>query len=276
MSTQNAIQEIQDSAVLIRSRCHSFEPEIGIILGSGMGMLADEVQDAIKISYRDIPGFPVPTVEGHAGSLVMGMLAGKRVCVMQGRFHFYEGHSATRLAFPVRVMHELGVKTLIVTNAAGGVNPDYKPGDFMLIRDHLNFTFHNPLIGPNLESLGPRFPDTSCIYDRALIAKAHEVATQLNLSLREGVYLFMTGPSYETPAEIRLARKIGADAVGMSTFPEAIAATHCGIRVLGMSYISNLGAGIGEGALSHQEVIETTTTIRDTFILLLTSILRAI
>lgn len=270
------LSQIEESAGWIRSRMGAHAPTIGIILGSGMGILADEVEQAVKLPYGEIPGFPVPTVEGHAGSLVIGSLAGKTVCVMQGRFHFYEGHSQQKLAFPVRVMQALGIHTLIVTNAAGGVNESYRAGDFMLIRDHINFTFQNPLTGPNADALGPRFPDTSRIYSAQLRLRAKEAAASRGLSLHEGVYLFMTGPSYETPAEIVVARRLGADAVGMSTFPEALAAAHCGMQVLGISYISNLAAGLGEGALSHHEVIETTTVIRGAFISLVQAILEKI
>ncbi|MDK2919094.1 MAG: purine-nucleoside phosphorylase [Candidatus Petromonas sp.] len=246
----------------------SFKPEIGLILGSGLGVLADEIENSVKIPYREIPYFPVSTVEGHAGQFVAGTLNGKKVIAMQGRFHYYEGYSMQEVTFPVRVMKRLGVKILLVTNAAGGVNGKFKPGDLMVIKDHINFSFDNPLIGKNYEELGPRFPDTSRAYNRDLINKVKDVARKNNIDLKEGVYVFNTGPTYETPAEIRLARFIGGDAVGMSTVPEVIVAAHSNIDVIGLSCITNMAAGILDQPLSHEEVVETAAKVKKVFITL--------
>lgn len=240
------------------------EVAVGLILGSGLGELADEIQDAVTIPYETIPHFPVSTVVGHAGQLVYGTLAGQKVLAMQGRFHFYEGNTMQTVTYPVRVMAALGVHSLIVTNAAGGVNESFTPGDLMLITDHINFTGTNPLIGPNDEKAGPRFPDMSHAYDADYIKLAHEVAAERQLHLKEGVYMGFTGPTYETPAEIRMARTLGADAVGMSTVPEVIVAVHSGLRVLGISCITNLAAGM-QSSLNHEEVVETTERVKVEF-----------
>jgi purine-nucleoside phosphorylase len=241
-------------------------PKIGLILGSGLGVLADEIENATKLPYDQIPGFPVSTVEGHAGQLVIGYLAGVPVVAMQGRFHFYEGYSLYKVTFPVRVMKEIGVETLIVTNAAGGVNTSFNPGDLMIITDHINNTGVNPLIGPNDNELGVRFPDMSTAYSTNLQEKVQNVAEKLGIDLKEGVYLGNTGPSYETPAEVRMVRMLGADAVGMSTVPEVIVARHAGLQVLGISCISNMAAGILDQPLTHDEVIETTEQAKTTFL----------
>ncbi|MEM0998162.1 MAG: purine-nucleoside phosphorylase [Bacteroidota bacterium] len=269
------IAAIETTAAFIRSRVDDFTPEIGMVLGSGLGIMGEEVDNPVYIPYQNIPGFPVSTVKGHAGRLVLGQLEGRKVIVMQGRFHYYEGHSLATLAFPVRVMRLLGVTKLLVTNAAGATNADFAPGDLMLIRDHLNLVFHNPLMGGNLDTLGPRFPDMSEAYSPRLLQIARQVAQDQAVALREGVYQFMTGPSYETPAEVRMAQSLGADAVGMSTVPEVIAAQHCGIEVVGLSSISNLAAGISEQALSHAEVVEVTSIIKDKFIKLVRGIVGA-
>jgi purine-nucleoside phosphorylase len=271
MSPHDAIFEAEAA---IRAKIQGFDPQIGMILGSGLGLLADEITEATYLPYEEIPHFPSSTVPGHTGRLVLGMLEGKRVIVMQGRFHFYEGHDIAVLGLPVRVMQRLGVRQLIVTNAAGGTNPSFEEGDLMLIRDHINFAFSNPLMGPNLDSFGPRFPDTSSAYSLRLQAVARNVAQTRGITLREGVYQFMTGPSYETPAEVRMAQSLGADAVGMSTVPEVHAAVHCGMEVLGISYISNLAAGISGKALSHAEVVATIESIKDKLIDLMRGILR--
>ncbi len=238
--------------------------EVGLILGSGLGELADEIEDRVVIQYTDIPSFPVSTVEGHAGQLVCGTLGGKKVVALQGRFHYYEGYSMEVVTFPVRVMSELGVESLIVTNAAGGVNRDFTPGDLMMIKDHINFFGTHPLIGRNNEEQGPRFPDLSFAYDLDYQELIKEAATELDLSLKEGVYFGMTGPTYETPAEIRMVSTLGGDSVGMSTVPEVIVARHAGIRVAGISCITNLAAGLG-GELNHEDVIEVSTKIRSSF-----------
>ena len=251
------------------------EAEIGVILGSGLGEYADEMPDAKHLSYADIPGFPVSTVPGHAGRFVMGTLHGKRVIMMQGRFHYYEGYSMKDIALPVRVMQSIGVQKLIVTNACGGVNINYDVGDLMVISDVLSLTADNPLIGKNLDEFGPRFPDMTCIFDKELRALAHECAGEQGMKLREGVYMQFTGPAYETPAEIRLARVLGADAVGMSTVPEAVAARHGGMRVLGISCITNMAAGILDQPLNHQEVMDVADRVKSTFRALLDATIAA-
>ncbi len=244
----------------------SFEPEIGLILGSGLGVLADEIENPLRIPYNEIPDFPVSTVEGHEGELVIGTLKGKKVITMKGRFHFYEGYSLEKVTFPVRVMKDLGVKSLIVTNAAGGVNESFSPGDLMIINDHINNTGTNPLIGPNDPKQGVRFPDMSTAYSKRYIELAKSVAEKINIPLQEGVYVGNTGPSYETPAEIRMLRTIGGDAVDMSTVPEVIVARHSDIEVLGISCISNMAAGILDQPLTHDEVMETTEKVRANFL----------
>lgn len=239
--------------------------DVGIILGSGLGDYAAALEDAARLPYSEIPGFPVSTVAGHAGMLLCGMLHGKRVMMMQGRFHYYEGYSMKDVTLPVRVMQSVGVKTLIVTNACGGINLSFAPGDLMVISDVFSLTGQNPLIGPNLDAFGPRFPDMSCAFDRELRGLAHAVAKGQGFELREGVYAQMTGPCYETPAEIRMLRTLGADAVGMSTVPEVIVARHGGMRVLGISCITNMAAGILDQPLSHAEVTETANRVKDRF-----------
>lgn len=249
-----------------------YAPEAGLILGSGLGVLADAMEDVTVIHYEEIPHFPVSTVEGHAGELLVGTIRGKKTVLMKGRFHLYEGYDGTAVTFPVRVMKALGVKSLLVTNAAGGINTSFVPGELMLIRDHINFMFRNPLIGPNEKALGVRFPDMSEAYAVRLREIARETATGLGLALREGVYAGLLGPSYETPAEIRMLRKLGADAVGMSTVPEVIAARHAGIEVLGISCITNMAAGILDRPLSHAEVMETADRAKAGFLGLVSAI----
>lgn len=248
------------------------EVEVGLILGSGLGELADEIEDAIVIPYEEIPNFPVSTVEGHAGQLVYGLLGGKKVLALQGRFHYYEGYTMGEVTFPVRVMSSLDAHSIIVTNAAGGVNEDFEPGDLMMITDHINFTGTSPLIGPNDEEKGPRFPDLSQAYDKEYQSFIEESATELGLSLKKGVYMGFTGPTYETPAEVRMARIMGGDAVGMSTVSEVIVARHAGLRVAGISCITNLAAGMG-AELNHEDVIEVSTRIRSSFKELIVSLL---
>ncbi|WP_028550206.1 purine-nucleoside phosphorylase [Paenibacillus sp. UNC451MF] len=250
-----------------------FQPEIGLILGSGLGIIADLIEDAKVIPYHAIPHFPVSTVEGHAGELVAGQIQGKRVIMMKGRFHLYEGYAASFVTFPVRVMKAIGVKQLIVTNAAGGVNTDFEVGDLMLISDHINFMGTNPLIGPNDRELGERFPDMSEAYSKRLIQLAQKVAARQSFTFREGVYMGNLGPTYETPAEIRMARVLGADAVGMSTVPEVIVARHAGMEVLGISCITNKAAGILEQPLSHEEVMEAAEQVKPKFLQLVLGII---
>jgi purine-nucleoside phosphorylase len=251
-------------------------PELGLVLGSGLGFLADQVEDAVPIGYAELPGFPISTVEGHASRLVLGTLAGRAVAVMQGRFHYYEGYDMRRIAQGVRLLGALGAGTLFITNAAGGIRADLEPGDLMLISDHINLMGSNPLIGGNLEHLGPRFPDMSDAYTRDLREQARRIAREEGVEVKEGIYAAFTGPSYETPAEIRLLRTVGADAVGMSTIPEVIAACHMGLRVLGISCISNLAAGISDRPLSHDEVKETANRTREKFTRLLLALVRGL
>ncbi len=244
------LSQIKNTTSFIRNKI-PFDPEVGIVLGSGLGGLVDRIGIEAALDYRDIPGFPVSTVEGHAGKLIFGTLGGRRVVAMQGRFHYYEGYTPQQVVFPIRVLKMLGIRTLIVSNAAGGVNPDFHTGDVMVITDHINL-LPNPLIGPNIDELGPRFPDMSEPYSRRLIALADEVASSLGLSLQHGCYLGNTGPSYETRKEYGFYRTIGADAVGMSTTPEVIAACHMSLPVFGLSVITNMGL---EGhKATHEEV----------------------
>lgn len=237
----------------------ALQPVVGIILGSGLNGLADSVQNAVYIAYSDLPNFPVSTVHGHVGRFVIGELEGKPVLVMQGRIHYYEGYTMGEITLPVRVMQRLGIPTMIVTNAAGGVHPDFTPGDVMLITDQINLmgmSGLNPLMGPNLDEIGPRFPDMSQPYDRALGDIARKVAKENGITLREGIYVGLSGPSFESPADLRFLRLAGADAVGMSTVPEVIVARHGGMRVLGLSGISNKANLDGSTITTHEEVIE--------------------
>jgi purine-nucleoside phosphorylase len=263
---------IDEAATFIRSTT-DLRPEIGLILGSGLGVLGDELEDAVTIPYEDIPHFPVSTVEGHAGELILGKLQGRNVVLMRGRFHMYEGYEPELTALPVRVMKALGISTLLVTNAAGGVNLDYMPGNLMLISDHINLTGRNPLAGPNDNALGVRFPDMSEAYSRRLRDIAKQTASELGFSIQEGVYVGLLGPNYETPAEIRMLRTLGVDAVGMSTVSEVIVARHSGIEVLGVSCISNMAAGILDQPLSHKEVMETTEVVKEQFLSLVMGII---
>lgn len=254
---------IEEAAAKVLSVCGS--AEVGVILGSGLGDYAGELENAVCLPYSEIPGFPRSTVPGHAGTWCCGTLHGKRTVMMQGRFHYYEGYSMKDVTLPVRVMQRIGVKTLIVTNACGGVNLSFAPGDLMVISDYLTLTGVNPLMGKNLDEFGPRFPDMSCVFDKELRALAHETAKAQGFTLQEGVYCQFPGPCYETPAEIRMARILGADAVGMSTVPEAQAARHCGMRVLGISCITNMAAGILDQPLCHEEVTETANRVKERF-----------
>lgn len=257
------MKRIDEAAAKVLAVCG--KADIGVILGSGLGDYAEALEDVVKLPYSEIPGFPRSTVAGHAGMWCCGTLYGKRVVMMQGRFHYYEGYGMKDVTLPVRVMQKIGVKTLIVTNAAGGVNLGYHPGELMVIGDMFSMTAQNPLIGPNLDAFGPRFPDMSCAFDKELRALAHECANEQGFALREGVYAQMTGPTYETPAEIRMLRTLGADAVGMSTVPEVIVARHGGMRVLGISCITNMAAGILDQPLNHAEVTETANRVKGQF-----------
>lgn len=265
-----------NSAVeFIKEKIGDFKPQIGIILGSGLGDLADEYC-LQAITYSEIPGFESSTVSGHKSQLVFSEINGKKVVMMQGRFHFYEGHSIQKVVFPVKVMKKLGVETLVVTNAAGGVNPEFKPSDLMIITDHINFMGVNPLIGANDNSMGERFPDMSAVYTPEYIKLAKEIAKKLGIRLEEGVYMALTGPSYETPAEVKMARTIGADAVGMSTVPEAIVASWAGMKVIGLSCICNSAAGVSTVGLSHADVIQAAGIAKDKFKTLVKEIIREI
>ena len=244
------LEQIKNTASLIRNRT-GFEPQVGIILGTGLGGLVDSIETARVLEYKDIPDFPVSTVEGHKGRFIFGMLGGKRVVAMQGRFHYYEGYTPQQVIFPVRVMKSLGIEYLFVSNASGGVNPDFRTGDVMIITDHINM-IPNPLIGPNIKELGPRFPDMSEPYDKRLVALADGVAAREKIALQHGCYLGLTGPTFETQAEYGFYRTVGADAVGMSTTPEVIAARHMEIPVFAVSIITNIGlAGLKS---THEEV----------------------
>lgn len=250
--------------------------DIGVILGSGLGDLADKIENKIVIKYENIPNLPKSTVAGHKGQFVIGDFMGKRVIMMQGRFHYYEGYSMDRITLPVYIMKGLGISSLIVTNAAGGVNTSFNPGDLMLIEDSINMSFDNPLFGKNDENLGPRFPDMLNAYSPRLRKLAVKAAEKLNIKLQQGVYYITTGPCYETPAEIKMIRFLGGDAVGMSTVPEVIAARYSGIEVLGISCITNMAAGILPKPLNHQEVIETSNMVKDKFTGLIENIISLI
>lgn len=258
-------ENAKKSAEFIKERIKD-TPEIGLILGSGLGVLGEEIEEATIIPYGDIPSFPTSTVQGHAGQLVIGKLSGRTVVAMQGRFHYYEGYTMEKVTFPVRVMKLLGIEKIIVTNAAGGVNENFTPGNLMLITDHINFMGNHPLFGANDDRFGPRFPDMSQAYDREFQAYAKKTAEEIGIELKEGVYMGFSGPTYETPAEVRMARILGGDAVGMSTVPEVIVANHSNIRVLGISCITNMAAGILDQPLNHEEVIETTEKVKSEFL----------
>ena len=248
-------QQYQESARSLTERLGDFHPRCLLILGSGLGSLADEVETPVVVPYAQVPHMKVSTAPDHAGRFVFGRLAGQDVAVMQGRLHTYEGWSFADAAYPVGLMRLLGADTLVVTNAAGAVNTAFSAGDIMLITDHIKLFGASPLTGPNIDELGPRFPDMSHVYTPALQEKARQAAAQLRISLRQGVYMFFPGPQYETPAEVRAARILGADAVGMSTVPEAIAAAHCGMDVLGFTLCTNMAAGVLDQPLSGEEVI---------------------
>jgi len=264
--------KITAAAEYIRSKT-DLHPTIGLVLGSGLGDFADTLEDAVRIPYGDIPHFPVSTAPGHAGNLVIGKRCGQVVAAMQGRFHFYEGYAMQTLTMPIRVLAKLGVKNLVLTNAAGGANAGYEPGTLMLISDHINYSFGNPLIGANLDEFGPRFPDVSDLYTKELRSTVKEKAAAAGIQLEEGVYMMFTGPNYETPAEVRMAQILGADAVGMSTAPEALVGGHCGMRVLGISCITNHAAGVTDQKLDHSEVVEVAARVHDTFQALLELVL---
>jgi len=262
---------IQDAVEFIRSRIKTHPQfadtrfDLGVILGSGLGQFANHLEQPVSISYDEIPGFKPCGVEGHAGKLIAGTIEGKKLLCQQGRYHFYEGHPMSDVVFPVRVMAGLGIKNLLVTNASGGINQTFGAGDIMLIEDHLNFMGTNPLIGPNNDAQGTRFPDMSFAYNPEHRQKLCEAAEHLEITLRKGVYLAVTGPSYETPAEIKMFRTLGADVVGMSTVPECIVANHAGLKVLGLSCVANPAAGLSTTQLTHEEVKEVIGRMSRTF-----------
>ncbi len=264
---------MEKTAEYIKEHTNCFEPEIGIILGSGLGELADEYC-SYALSYSDIPNFSKSTVKGHKGRLVFAQINGKKVVMMQGRNHFYEGHSMKDITFPVKVLKALGVKTLILTNAAGAVNESFRPADLMIITDHINFMGSNPLIGENDDTMGERFPDMSEVYKKHLINMAQECSEKIGADIQKGVYWANSGPSYETPAEISMIRKLGADAVGMSTVPEAIVANYCGMDVLGISCITNSASSSSGEKLSHEEVIVNANIAKTKFKNLILEILK--
>lgn len=257
--------QYQESAGYIRSKIGDFTPQVAMILGSGLGYLGDLVEDAVAVPYGEIPHFKPSTAPGHKGRLVFGTLEGKPVAVMQGRMHHYEGYSYEEVSYAVRVLRLLGAGQLIVTNAAGCVNTAWKAGDLMLITDHMKLFMESPLRGENIPEFGPRFPDASHLYTPALRDLARQAAGALGIGLREGVYMYFPGPQYETPAEVRAARILGADAVGMSTAPEVIAAGHCGMQVLGFTLCTNMAAGILDQPLSEQEVLDAAEACKDKF-----------
>lgn len=252
----NLEQRIQQAIAYIGSKT-DIRPGIALVLGSGLGDYAERLEDPFVIPYDEIPGFPKSTVAGHAARLVFGRIKGKEVVIMQGRFHYYEGYCQDEITLPIRVLRVLGAEILLLTNAAGGIQQRFRPGDFMLISDHINFSGASPLRGPNLDTFGPRFVDMTHTYDKDLMERMREAAEQNGITLQEGVYMMFCGPQFETPAEIRFARTIGADAAGMSTVPEAIVARHAGMRIVGISLITNMAAGILDQPLTHQEVLET-------------------
>lgn len=267
---------VHAAAAVVRGHIGDRAPQVGLILGSGLGSFADKLEDAVAIDYAELPGFPVSRVHGHAGRLVIGRRGGAMCVAMQGRVHLYEGHRASEVAFPARVLVALGAKILIVTNAAGGLNPTWPPGTLMLIRDHIDLLRDHPLRGPNDARLGPRFPDMTTAYPPGLRALVKQVAAAQGIALEEGVYVAMPGPTYETPAEVKMLQLLGADATGMSTVPEVIVARHMGARAIGISCITNQAAGITGEALSHDEVTETAARVRTTFEGLLDGILAAL
>lgn len=252
----------------------SFNPKAAVILGSGLGAFAEEIEDAIIIPYEEIPGFVVSTAPGHNGRLVIGKMAGKEILCMQGRFHYFEGYSMKSVVYPIRVMKMLGIEKLIVTNSCGGIDLSFKPGDLMVIEDHINLLGNNPLIGPNEEEFGVRFTDMTEAYSKKLRNVIEKSAEEISLELKKGVYCAYSGPTYETPAEIRMMRIMGANAVGMSTVPEVITANHCGIQVAAISCITNMAAGILPQPLTSDEVIETADRVKETFISLLKQVVK--
>lgn len=282
MSSSSYYDQLREAADALKAKLAGREPAIGLILGSGLGDLANEIKNAVKVPYGELPHVPVSTVEGHAGQFIAGELEGKQVIAMQGRFHYYEGYPMRKVVFPVYVMKLLGVSALVVTNAAGGMNRSFRAGDLMLITDHINFTGDNPLIGPNDERLGVRFPDMSAAYDPAYRELARRLAADVRgadgepLRLMEGVYCAISGPTYNTPAELTMLARLGGDAVGMSTVPETIAARHAGMRVLGITCITDMAIGEELEPLTHEQVMAVAERTKPKFIALVRSFLREV
>ena len=272
MSKSTLSERLEEAVKAVRKHT-DIVPEVAMVLGSGLGSLADEVENPVEIPYKDIPGFSVSTVHGHVGSLILGTLEGRYVAILKGRVHFYEGHAMADIVFPVRALHALGAQKLIVTNAAGGIREDLSVGDLVLLTDHINFMGTNPLIGPNDDKIGPRFPPMSRAYTPALRELAHAVAEEVGFKLAEGVYVAMSGPSYETPAEIRMLHSFGADVVGMSTVPETIAAVHCGMQVLGISCVTNVLHN-GPSKDTHEDVLKAAAAAKPRFINLVRGVVR--
>lgn len=257
-------EKLQEAVLYIRGRC-ALRPQLGLVLGSGLGAFVKEIKTDIKIPYDEIPHFAGTSIEGHQGVLHLGTVSGMPIAVLQGRVHYYEGYSMEEVVFPTRVLSMLGINTLMLTNAAGGINPQMNPGDFMILSDHINLMGANPLMGPNLKNLGPRFPDMTEAYDRELVEKMRQVMSEQKMRHHVGIYCGVSGPTYETPAEVRYLRVIGGDAVGMSTVPEAIAANHLGLRVGAISCITNMASGLTKHKLSHDEVTETARAVESQF-----------
>ncbi|MFT4019813.1 MAG: purine-nucleoside phosphorylase [Agriterribacter sp.] len=270
------IPENLEQAVAFIKRAHTPTVQVGVILGSGLGNFVNEINVEKEISYNDIPHFPVSTVKGHSGKLIFGEIAGKKIVAMAGRFHFYEGYAAAEVAFPIRIMKLLGVHTLLISNAAGGVNTGFKVGDLMIITDHISFATVNPLIGKNEEAFGPRFPDMSEPYSKDLIQKGKEIAKQLNIPVKEGVYFGVTGPTFETRAEYRMINLLGGDAVGMSTVQEVMVAVHAGIKVFGMSIITDIGIREEENTITHEEVLHAAAEAEPKFSAIFKALVKAI
>ncbi|KGE17921.1 purine-nucleoside phosphorylase [Paenibacillus wynnii] len=274
--------QVKEAAEYVKSKLGAYSPTIGLILGSGLGDLGDQIEDAVYLPYEEIPHFPQSTVVGHAGRFVIGKLEGKDVIIMQGRFHFYEGYAMRKVVLPVYVLAKLGIKTLVITNAGGGMNKAFKAGDLMLITDHLNMTGDNPLIGPNDPELGVRFPDMSRAYDHEYIALAKKLAIEVKgtqgetLELQEGVYAGISGPTYETPAELKMLAYLGGDAVGMSTVPEVIAASHSQLRVLGITCITDMAIGEELEPLTHEQVVKVANLTKPKFIGLVRAFVREV
>ncbi|KNY28231.1 purine-nucleoside phosphorylase [Pseudobacteroides cellulosolvens] len=261
----DTMSRIKETAEFISTKL-TIKPEIAVILGSGLGPLAERIEDRQEIEYSDIPNFPITTVEGHAGKLIAGSLGSKKILALKGRFHYYEGYDISQVVFPVRVLKQMGINNIIVTNAAGGINKNFKPGDIMAITDHIGLFAPSALRGKNINEFGPRFPDMTEAYDKDAVDLIEKVAAALGIEIKKGVYAYAKGPMFETPAEIIALRAMGADAVGMSTVPEVVTAVHSGMKVLGISCITNMAAGILNQKLNHEEVIQTTRDVENKFV----------